>query len=52
MKILNIPNLHFRSEVSDENGNVRGTYTIPDTEGNPILVSLICYLIITWAGSR
>ena len=27
-----------RSEMSDEYGNVRGTYTIPDTEGLPILV--------------
>ena len=27
-----------RSEMSDPEGNVRGTYTIPDLEGKPILV--------------
>ena len=27
-----------RSEVSDEDGNVQGTYTIPDVNGKPILV--------------
>ena len=27
-----------RSEMSDNDGNVRGTYTIPDLEGKPILV--------------
>jgi len=32
--------------MSDEEGNVRGTYTIPDTDGKPILVNILVYVLV------